>query len=231
MIQSGYGSNVGEKAAFYSNRGDGYLDEGEVNLAIEDYQAALNMWPTYFYYWVKIGLALDRADRRAEAVDSFSRALVFHPTSVEALVNRGVDYDRGGKHDLALNDFDRAISLDDSIPEAFNDRGYTLVQMGRVDEAIQNYNRALKLDGRYVAALNNRAWAFHLKGQDKMGVMDAETAFILAPGLVDSSRIRATLYEALGRRLDAIKAYRVALKLDPRNEDSKEGLRRLSDAR
>lgn len=230
LIRAGYGNDAGEKAPPYSNRADGYLARGEIDLAIADYERAIRLWPTYWYYWVKLGLAEDKAGRRAEAIDSFTRASVFYPTSVEAFVNRGVDYDLAGNHDLALADFERAIQLDSKDPEAFNDRGYTLLGMGRLDEAINDLTTAINLNPNYVVAHNNRAWALHLKNQDAAGLSDAEAAFRLGPNLPDSSWIRAAIYEGLDRRADAVKAYQNALKIDPNNAFSKAALHRLTEA-
>jgi tetratricopeptide (TPR) repeat protein len=224
LLQSG-GDDV--MPAAYSGRADGYLALGDTARAIADYRRAISLFPAYAYYHVKLGRALDQAGDRASATDSFKKAIELDPKYLSGYDNLATEYIKDGKYELAVQEFDLAISQDKSNPNAYNDRGYTYFQMGLVDYAISDYTTALALDPRLVVALNNRAWALHTRHEDSKALVDAEAAFKIGPGFTDSSRIRAAIYEALGRKSDAIEAYRNTLRLDPNNDLAKQGLARL----
>jgi Tfp pilus assembly protein PilF len=88
----------------------------------------------------------------------------------------------------------------------------------------------VKLSPNYFiySSYNGLAWAYHMKGDDAQGLLDANKALALAPGDEGSIEDRAGIYEKLGRRDQAIAGYRAALKLNPNDKDAQAGLKRLS---
>jgi tetratricopeptide (TPR) repeat protein len=63
------------------------------------------------------------------------------------------------------------------------------------------------------------------------GLADAERALELDPNYLPALETRAQIFEALGRREEAIADFRRALALDPKLKESAEGLERLGAAR
>jgi len=66
-----------------------------------------------------------------------------------------------------------------------------------------------------------------LKGQDAKGLPDIEKALTLDANSAVYIETRAEIFEKLGQRERSIADYRAALKLDPTDDASKAGLKRL----
>ncbi len=77
---------------------------------------------------------------------------------------------------------------------------------------------------------NGRAWVYHLMGQDAKALVNANLAVTL-PGTsfyqAASFETRGKIPGRLGARDKAAADYRAALQLNARNDNAREGLRRL----
>ncbi len=76
-------------------------------------------------------------------------------------------------------------------------------------------------------AYANRADVYHEKGEDALGLPDAEKGVSLGPSDAKHLTIRGRIYAAVGQRDKAIADFRAALKLDPNHDTAKQGLVRL----
>jgi tetratricopeptide (TPR) repeat protein len=103
------------------------------------------------------------------------------------------------------------------------------MSLNQYDNAIKDFTRAIN-DHPRVSYFNNRAWAYHLKGEDAKGLSDAKKAVTMTPDNADFIETRAEIYEKLNQNDEAIADYRASLKLDPNDDHSKQGLKRLNAA-
>ncbi len=97
----------------------------------------------------------------------------------------------------------------------------------KYERAIGYYSRLIEMDPDNSRFYNGRAWAYFEAGQSRTGLPDAQRAVELAADDAAALDTRAHIFEALGRRSDAIADYRKALSIDPKSTTSKEGLKRL----
>jgi tetratricopeptide (TPR) repeat protein len=118
-----------------------------------------------------------------------------------------------------------------NLAVAYGNRAAAYDSKGLHDKAIADSTLAIKFNPDYGSAYNERAWAYHGKHEDLLGLPDAQRAVALAPDDAFSIETRAEIYEALGRRDEAMADYRAALKLDPNLQPALDGLRRVSSAR
>jgi membrane associated rhomboid family serine protease len=75
---------------------------------------------------------------------------------------------------------------------------------------------------------NNRAWSLYKLDRPGDGLADADVAVTAEPENAASLDTRAHIYEALGRRNEAISDYQAALAKDPTIKESQDGLKRLT---
>ncbi len=68
--------------------GSALLDSGDLSGAEAELRAAVDADPEFADGWNKLGIVLDKTERRPEALGSFSRALEVHPDHADALFNR-----------------------------------------------------------------------------------------------------------------------------------------------
>lgn len=116
-------------------------------------------------------------------------------------------------------------------------RGTVYADKGDEDRAIADYTHVIELVPTHITAYSERARSYFKTGKAQEGQADAQKAMELAqkslalhPTSASAHDIRGLVFEVLGKRDDAIADYRKALQLDPGNESSREGLKRLGAA-
>ena len=90
--------------------GDGYLREGELDLALKSYRKAARIHPSCPAE-KKAALALGMMGRYMEAIGSFDRAAEIDPQDPQPWIFRGFLFWRLLRWEEALASFDRAIAL------------------------------------------------------------------------------------------------------------------------
>jgi protein O-mannosyl-transferase len=144
----------------HSSLGQAYFDKGQAELAVKQYQQALEINPNDSATHCNLGLVLyQKMGRPAEAIRQFEAAIAINPrvalthyNMANALVNLGEI--RG-----AVAEYRKAVELDPENPYAVNDLGMTLVQLGEYDEAIRQLTEALRLQPDFPQAANNLQFA------------------------------------------------------------------------
>jgi tetratricopeptide (TPR) repeat protein len=93
------------------NRGNIYLETGDLDRARTDYENALNLEPDDPFARNNLGLVYLNSDRNEEAIQQFSRAIAADEEYAEAYFNRGLAFVNAKKTPEALRDLDRALRL------------------------------------------------------------------------------------------------------------------------
>ncbi|MDE0397841.1 MAG: tetratricopeptide repeat protein [Candidatus Poribacteria bacterium] len=153
-------------AAFYNNRGIDYRKDAKLDLAIKDFDKAIELNPEFAEAYNNRGNAYDNKGDFDKAIVNFNTAIKFKSDFVEAYVNRGVAYGKRDEFNKAINDFTTAIDLDPSHAGAYFNRGNPYLLKGDFERAIENYDTAIKLNPddaqsychRGLARLNLKEW-------------------------------------------------------------------------
>jgi len=153
-----------------------------------DYRSEVAIWsdtvskrPTNARAQLSLGVALDRAGRKAEAARHTAEALRLNPNSAKAQTNHGIGLLEMNRAQEAIEHFRRAIELDPAYVSAHSNLGIALCQLGRLDEGVQQLREALRLDPRCVEAHYNLAIALRELGQVEEGRRHYEEALRLDP--------------------------------------------------
>ena len=126
-----------------NNRGVAYLNLRELDEALEDFEAAIELEPEYAEAYANRGrIHLDREDYEL-AIEDLDRAIEIAEELTEAYGNRGLAYQYLGDDEKALADFTRAIEIDNN-PQAYYNRAALQYTLGRFDEAYADYNLVLQ---------------------------------------------------------------------------------------
>lgn len=89
------------------------------------------------------GMALERSNRIAEAVEHYRRAIANNPNLREAHNALGFYYQRSGLLAKAADEFHTVASLEGDFLSYFN-LGYVLVELERYDEALNSFDHCLR---------------------------------------------------------------------------------------
>jgi tetratricopeptide (TPR) repeat protein len=169
-----------------------------------------------------------------KAIADATKAISLGPDIANPYAIRGSSYRLKGANDQAIVEYNKALELKSTAAVRaiiVSDRGKAYENKGMHDAAITDFSQAIALNQDFASAYNSRAWSLHLKGEDAKALPDIEKALTLAANDAGYIETRAEILEKLGQREKAIADYRTALKLDPTDDASKAGLKRLGAVR
>jgi tetratricopeptide (TPR) repeat protein len=182
LIDTGkfFGSNL---AAIYYNRGVTWYDMTEYDRAIEDYDQAIRLNPSFMQAVFNRGNAYDAKGQYDHAIEDYDRAISLDPSYSKAFNNRGYVWDEKRDFDRAIEDYGRAIDLNPQYAQAFNNRGIAYANKGDYDRAVRDYDRAIELDPGYAAAFYNRGIVKLKHGKIRGGNADIAAAKAVNPDI------------------------------------------------
>jgi tetratricopeptide (TPR) repeat protein len=88
--------------------------------AIERYERAITLNPSYAYAYNGWGIALRNLKRPEEAIKQFEKAVSLDPTYETTYNGWGVALDNLGRHEEAIKQFQKAVSLDPTYEAVYS---------------------------------------------------------------------------------------------------------------
>jgi basic membrane protein A len=140
-----------QEAVEHLNRGINHQEQGQQDLAIADFDRAIELEPGLAEAYGNRGRAYAEMGDYDRAIADLNRTIELQPDLAEAYFNRGVAYWHKGDYDRAIADYDRAIELKPGLAEAYGNRGRVYAEMGDFDRAISDLDRAIadhQVDGK-----------------------------------------------------------------------------------
>jgi predicted Zn-dependent protease len=140
------------RARLYAQRASAYYLAGEWQIALRDFERALELDPDLPFAlngrcWILATQNLDLAQARRDC----DRAIGLDPTFPETFDSRAIIDMREGDWAAAWRDFDKAISLRSDVPAFLYGRGLASLALGDSDAAQQDMAAAISLDPSVVA--------------------------------------------------------------------------------
>ena len=176
-----------------NRRGQERNDEGQFELAMADFEAALETDSENWRALHNRGVTFAQNGQFAEAFDDFSRVIQLSPQFPKAYSNRATLYVQAGQVENALNDFQRALLLDESLFAAHVGRGRMCHQLGRLQEALEHMNAAIEIDGQQSEVICSRADLHADLGNYADALSDYARAIDLKPDFAHAYRNGAWL--------------------------------------
>lgn len=200
------------QARAHCNLGAALQDLGQPQAALDSYDQALCLDPRYALAWDNRGNALRRLGRLDEALASYEQALGLRHDAAESWCHRAIVLNDLGRFDDAAASAGRALQQRAAYPDALLALGNALQALERFDEACAAYERALTKAPR--ADIWCARGSALKKAGDLAAALDSyERALALDPAYALAQHYRANTLRALGRKPEAIAAYRAALAL------------------
>ena len=185
------------------------------------------------------GIARLSAGDAPAAVELFSRAIQSKELSPAAVAltyhHRGMAFHKEGQAGRAILDYSTAL-WNKSLPREFkprtlNNRGLAYEAIGEFESALRDYQLAIRLNPNYAEAFSNRGSLHRRFGRHDEAILDYDMALRNGhpyPKFVFSWQ--GVSLEALGKRREAMDAYRRALSIDPKFEPAKANLAKLEQS-
>ena len=117
---------------------------GDERGAVEQFQQALRLSPTYAKAHFSLGVAMGTSGRLQEAIEHLSAAVKNDPTYIEARLRLADVLQQTGRVSEALLQYDRVMKIDSRVAEAPLQYALALVRLKRYQEARDRLLEAMK---------------------------------------------------------------------------------------
>lgn len=165
-------SSPAVKASAYAGRGIAHDTLGHLDLALKDFQAALDIDANSGFALRSRALVLYNHGQLADARTDLTRAVALHPDDVAALRIRGLVYADLGEMARATEDFSKVLDQQPGDLSAREGRGLALAALGEHGRAIQDFTRVLERDPRMRVARAARAFSLFRTRQYRQAIAD-----------------------------------------------------------
>jgi Flp pilus assembly protein TadD len=131
--------------AFY-NLGNACQEEGRTAEAVEAYQKALELKPSYAEALNNLGNIVTAQGNFSAALGFYERALVVNPNDSTYWGNIGAVQFMLGEFERAIHTYHKALELNPHSAKVLSNLGNTVSALGRFAEAKEYYERAMALE-------------------------------------------------------------------------------------
>ena len=185
--------------------------------AVVECDVALSKQPTYVDALINKGSVLVKLGEPVRAIEVLSEAVKLAPENPLARVNLATALRHVGELVSARKQIDTAIELNPNYPEAHGTLGDILVADGEFNSALEAYDAALTHRPGFRAVRLNRAATLYKSGQLEEASAVYNSVLAEFKDSADAYAGLGTVHLASGRIINAIKAYRKAVTIDPRH--------------
>ena len=204
----------------YYNAGFILLLQGSYKEALNVFDNAISLQPTFYRSYLWKGAALDGLKRYEEAIISYTKAMEEAKKDNQKqdsflYFQRALAYKNQGKYPEAIADYTQAIKINPNDALAYNNRGLAYQNQEKYPEAIADYTQAIKLNPNLALAYNNRGIAYSNQGKLDDAIADYNQAIKINPNDAEAYYNRGIAYDNQGKFLKAIADYNQAIKINP----------------
>ncbi len=199
------------------NEGNTALRLGQYEKAIQLYDKALSMDPTFYKAYYGKGFALNKVRQYQKAVEAYQKAVEHNPNYTEAYVNMAKIYrDRLRNPEKAAEIFKTAIERDPSAYKAYYELGvYYLNVKKDPNKAVENFIQATRLKPDYALAYFSLGVGLTELGRynDAIAALDSAIANSKRKRWSSPWARKAVAYNKMGNCKAALQAAKQALSL------------------
>ncbi len=217
------GLDPAEAAPLHYNLGLLYLQRGEeeerpadYDLAIEEFDRAIQIDQDYADAYFERGNAYLYKEDYDQALDNYNRVLQLDTEYADAYYNRGWVFGLQKEWESAIAEYGKYLALEPNDMEAYIERGHAFSRDGQRHYAVRDYSQAIRLDGDNSYAYRLRGYAYWAMHSDAEAMFDFNTALRLDPDDAYAYRGRSFLHVRSGEFDKAIEDFSAVLRF---NED------------
>ncbi|MCX7683299.1 MAG: tetratricopeptide repeat protein [Anaerolineae bacterium] len=133
------------RAYHHSMNGEAYAEEGKLEEALAEFQAAAALTPEDPSPWLWVAVLSSELGHKERAEEAFARARSLYGSEYEFLLSRTMILLRLKRLEAALSDVEKAIALDPSSGRGYYTRSLVLLDMGDRLGAIADLEQASRL--------------------------------------------------------------------------------------
>ena len=183
---------------------------GRYDEARQELEKAIALQPTSEEATRLLGRVLMRQGKIDEGLAEFNKALAIRPNSVMLHTEMGLALYNESRYKEALAAFEKAIALAPNSSRALTQAGAASQMAGDPKKALEFYERATAIQPR-AETFSSMGTIYYDQGEFEKAAGAYEAALLIRPLGAITHRNLGDAYLRLGRKDDALKAYRSAV--------------------
>jgi tetratricopeptide (TPR) repeat protein len=190
----------------FRNRANYRRDQGRVEEALVDYDAALRLKPDGALYNSRAKLYFNQ-QKYDKAMIDYNRAIATDSTEGEFYINRGAVFALTGQLDLALRDFNKGLELDPDHANGYKNRSLVYQSFREWQKSIDDITIYLKMHPEDADLWYERGRLYNILNQYATAIPDLDRAIQLnnKQGLYYYEKMKSFL--GLGQKANALQLY------------------------
>lgn len=185
--------NALNRAIIHTRRGLIYMEQGDLEAAIDDFDEATKAKPSFADAIVNRGIAHTRNKQDERAVADFTAALRLQPPAKVAYALRAEAYVRLGDLDRAIADYTSVLKAEPRRADIYVNRAIVYARKRDFVRATADLDKALDIAPRNASHLTNRAIVRNWKGDTAGAIADLERALEIDPANAAALALRNDL--------------------------------------
>ena len=208
------------RASFLNTRGLIYSEQGNIELALEDYNKAIEINPNYVHVNFNRGLVYHNQGNIQLALEDYNKSIKIDSNYTDAYNNIGSIYYEQGKNKLALKNFNRVIKMNPRYAGVYNNRGLVYEKLGQKELALKDYNKAIEIDPNLSESYLNRGSVYEKLEQKELALKDYNKAIEIDPNRAKFYINRGLFYKNLEQKELALEDFSKAIEVNPNEAES-----------
>lgn len=161
--------------------GNKLYEQQEFEEAVQAYREALKINQSQWGYYLNIGLAYKKLDKKEEAMDAFKKAMELNPESYSSNKELGEILAMEGNYEEAKRYYQKATELSPDDPDGFYNLGVCLTNLGESEGALTSFQKVVELKDDYADAFYQMGTIYIGQNRVKEAVESLERFLELAP--------------------------------------------------
>ncbi|MBL4654256.1 MAG: tetratricopeptide repeat protein [Bacteroidia bacterium] len=199
------------------NLGIAYVESGDNQTAIQNYQKVITIDPKYDKAYYNMGNAYFNLKDWNKAEETYRKAFEINPQYVKAYYNLGNVYLKLNRNKEAVQYYDKALILDPGYVDIYNNKGNALTNMDEYEKAVEVYKKAISINPNGPMLYNNMGNALnHMKKYDE-AIASFKKAIQINPTYLSAINNIGVAYFYKKNYKEAIKFFSRVLQVDPKD--------------
>ena len=197
----------------HANLGSALIGRGDLAGALEVFTRARALDSKNAEDAYHLGLIYYKLGRLEEAQREYEASLQLDPEDAETHNNLGAVYQAAGRWEAARAEYETALRLDPGLAAANYGLGQVYQHVGREDQAILAFQEVIRANAKHLDAHLALAGIYLARHDELAALKWFQAALRLAPNSPQGHFQVARLLDQVGRRSEALTAYRRFLDL------------------
>ncbi len=209
-------------ASDHVDQGMAYYEQGELDKAIAEFQAALELEPDASDAYRNLGTAYGKQGEWEKALAAYEQAVDIDPNFGKAYGDMVGAYASLGKLEEAIAAGEKAVEMVPDYATAHNNLGVAYRQQDRIDEAIAEFQKAMQLDPDDAMPHFNMGVIYYKQDQFDQAIDEWLEAKKLDQNYAMTHKNLGIVYLDLDQPADALTELELYLQLAPDASDKEQ---------